>query len=132
MGWRELLAVLVGGAIGTGLRLSIDTMFPHDDTAFGVATLTLNTVGAFLLAVVVARVWARASSWVRAGLGAGVLGSFTTFSAVAVALVSLGAAGEWMLALLYLVATLVLGLAAAALGLRLATPRTPEIDLVHE
>ena len=63
---------------------------------------------------------------------AGLLGSFTTFSALAVSLVSLTAAGFGMLALAYLVATLVLGLAAAALGLRLGSPRVTEVDLVDE
>jgi len=132
MGWRELTAVLVGGAIGTALRLGIDSLLPHDDAAFPVATLLINTLGAFVLAVLVGRVWASAPPWVRAGLGAGLLGSFTTFSAVAVSLVSLGSAGEWMLAAAYLAATVVLGLVAAGVGLRLATPRPPEIDLVDE
>jgi CrcB protein len=70
--------------------------------------------------------------WARAGLGAGLLGSFTTFSAVAVSLVSLTTAGFGMLALAYLAANLLLGLTAAVLGLRLATPRPTEPDLVDE
>lgn len=76
-------------------------------------------------------VWSTAPGWLRAGLGAG-LGSFTTFSALAVSLVSLTAAGFGMLALAYLAATLVLGLAAAALGLRLGSPRVTDVDLVDE
>jgi len=132
MGWRELVAVLLGGSIGTGLRLGIDMLLPHDAAALPTATLVINTLGAFVLAVLVGRLWSSAPSWARAGLGAGLLGSFTTFSALTVSIVSLGAAGEWMLAAVYLAATLVLGLAAAGLGLRLATPRTPQIDLVDE
>ncbi len=132
MGWRELVAVLLGGALGTGLRLGIDILLPHDAGVFPTATLVINTLGAFVLAVLVGRVWSSAPSWARAGLGAGLLGSFTTFSALAVSLVSLSAAGEWMPAAAYLAATLVLALAAAGLGLRLATPRPPKIDLVHE
>jgi len=130
--WRDLLAVLVGGAVGTALRLGIDTLVPHGDTDFPVSTLAINTLGAFVLGFLVARVWPAATSWLRAGLGAGLLGSFTTFSALAVSLVSLTAAGFGMLALAYLVATLVLGLAAAALGLRLGSPRVTDVDLVDE
>jgi CrcB protein len=63
----------------------------------------------------------------RAGLGAGLLGSFTTFSAVVVSLVSLTAAGSWMLALAYLVATLALGLGAAWLGIRVGGNRSSSI-----
>jgi CrcB protein len=128
---REVLAVLAGGIVGTGLRLGLDSVLPHE--GFAVSTLLANTVGAFALGMLVARVWDRAPSWLRAGLGAGLLGSFTTFSALAVTLVSLGAAGEWMLALAYLVATMLLGLAAAWLGLRLGRwRRSAPIDLVDE
>ena len=132
MPWRDLLAVLVGGAVGTALRLGIDTVIPHGDADFPVSTLAINTLGAFVLGFLVARVWPAATSWLRAGLGAGLLGSFTTFSALAVSLVSLTVAGFGMLALAYLVATLVLGLAAAALGLRLGSPRVTDVDLVDE
>jgi CrcB protein len=127
---RDILAVIVGGLVGTGLRLAIDTALPHTDAGFPWSTLVINTIGAFTLAVLVARVWKGAPSWLRAGLGAGLLGSFTTFSALAVSLVSLAATNEWMPTLAYLAATLVLGLTAAWLGLRLGRP-TP-IDLVDE
>ena len=116
---RDLAAVLVGGVLGTGLRLAIDTAVPHSGTAFPLSTLVINTVGALALGVLVARLWPVAPSWLRAGLGAGLLGSFTTFSAFAVSLVSLTTAGEWMPALGYLALTLVLGLGAAWLGLSL-------------
>lgn len=119
-----LLAVLLGGAIGTGLRLALDALIPHADDGFPWSTLLINVVGAFALAVLVARLWPVAPEWLRAGLGAGVLGSFTTFSAVAVSLVSLADAGAWAEAAAFLALTLVAGLGAAwgglALGRRLA------------
>jgi CrcB protein len=113
-----ILAVLLGGALGTALRLGIDALLPHTDDAFPFSTLLINTVGAFALGALVARVWQIAPDWLRAGLGVGLLGSFTTFSAVAVSLLSMTSAGEWMPAALYLVATLLLGFGAAWLGLR--------------
>jgi CrcB protein len=130
-----ILAVLVGGALGTALRLGIDTLLPHPDDAFPFSTLLINTVGAFALGLLVARVWPGAPDWLRAGLGAGLLGSFTTFSAVAVSLLSLTRAGEWMPAAAYLVATLLLGLGAAWLGLRAGRARASgvaPIDMVNE
>lgn len=130
---RDVLAVLVGGLAGTALRLGVDALFPHGDDGFPLSTLIVNTLGAFALGFLVARLWARVASWLRAGLGAGLLGSFTTFSAVAVSLVALANAAEWMLAVAWLVATLVLGLAAAWLGVRLGRPRGPvALDLVDE
>ena len=113
MGWRSLLAVLVGGMLGTALRLGIDLAVGQP-----VSTLAINVVGAFALGYLVSRVWPTARDWVRAGLGPGLLGSFTTFSAFAVTLVSLGASDEWMSVLAYSVATLALGLAGAWAGLR--------------
>ena len=114
---RDLAAVLVGGVIGTGARLAIDAALPHDDGQFPLSTLLINTVGAFALGLLVARVWPTAPSWLRAGLGAGILGSFTTFSAVAVAIIPLTTTGRGMTALAYLGLTLLLGLGAAWLGL---------------
>ena len=127
---RDLAAVLVGGVVGTGLRLAIDTAVPHTDAAFPLSTLVVNSVGAFVLGALVARIWSTAPSWLKAGLGAGLLGSFTTFSAFAVSLVSLTAAGEGMPALGYLGLTLVLGLGAAWLGLALGrrAPVNPDYE----
>jgi CrcB protein len=127
---RELTAVAVGGMLGTGLRLGVDVALPYRDDQFPLATLVVNVVGSFALALLVALVWPTAPHWLRAGLGAGILGSFTTFSALSVSIVALGHSGEWMIALAYLAATVALGFAAAWLGLRLG--RRAPIDLVDE
>jgi len=116
-----LLAVVLGGLLGTGLRLTIDQLVVPD-SAFPWATLLINVVGSLVLGFLVARVWPSAPAWLRAGLGAGLLGSFTTFSAVIVALLTLTAAGMAVLAVVYLIASLVLGFAGALLGIRLGVP----------
>jgi CrcB protein len=110
--------------LGTGLRLSIEVAIPHEPDGFPWATLLVNVAGSFALGMLVATVWSRsaAPSWLKAGLGAGVLGAFTTFSAVMVSMVALAVSGEWMLAAGYLVASAVLGIGAAALGLRAGRP----------
>ena len=128
---RDVAAVAVGGVIGTGLRLAIDAALPHTDTEFPLSTLIINSVGSFVLAVLVVRVWPHASSWVRAGLGAGVLGSFTTFSAVAVAMIPLLGSGQPGVALGYLALTLVFGFGAAWLGLVLGA-KAPDPEWVDE
>ena len=81
-------------------------------------------VGALVLGVLAARLWGSAPSWLRAGLGPGLLGSFTTFSALAISLVTLSTSGQWVLALAYFAATLLFGFGAAALGLRFGRRRT--------
>jgi len=120
-----LVAVLLGGLIGTGLRITLDTVIHHDDSQFPWSTLLINIVGSFALAFLVARVWPTAPAWLRAGLGTGVIGSFTTFSALIVSLLTLTQAGMGWLALVYLVVSLALGLGAALLGLRLGSRIDP-------
>ncbi|CAN5251460.1 N/A [soil metagenome] len=125
----NLLAVLVGGIVGSGLRLLIDTALPHADDAFPTSTLLVNLVGSLVLGLLVARLWPVAPEWMRAGLGAGLLGSFTTFSAVIASLFTLTRAGVGGVGLLYLAISLIGGLALAAVGLRLGRVHatTPEI-----
>jgi CrcB protein len=120
-GWREFTSVAVGAVIGTGLRLTLDTVIPHTDTTFPLSTLLINIVGSFALGVLSSTLWRRPAlpNWVKAGLGAGTIGSFTTFSALMVSLVAETSHGLGMLALGYLVLSLVLGFGAALLGLQL-------------
>jgi CrcB protein len=116
---RAIAAVLAGGLIGTALRLGIDALLPHADDGFPLSTLLINVIGSFVLGMLVSRVWPVAPVWLRAGLGAGLLGSFTTFSAVVASVFTLARADEAGLALLYLAITLAAGWLAAALGIRL-------------
>ena len=117
------LAVAVGGLIGTGLRLACDLAFPHGDGEFPVETLIVNLVGSFVLGWLVGGLWTRPTTprWLKAGLGSGVIGSFTTLSAVMASLLLLTREGEAGLAGLYLGVSVVGGLALAAGGLRIGS-----------
>jgi CrcB protein len=133
-GWRDIAAVAVGGLVGTGIRLTLDTVIPHSDTSFPVSTLIINVVGSFALGLLVSTLWKRRDlpNWLRAGLGAGLVGSFTTFSAVIVSLIAESSAGEWGLAVGYLVVTLLLGFAAAIGGIAVGGRRPTAPDLADE
>jgi CrcB protein len=133
-GWREFLAVAVGGILGTGIRLLADTALPHEASGVPVSTLLVNVAGAFVLGLLVSSIWTKphTPNWAKAGLGTGLLGSFTTFSALITSLVSEATLGMWWLAIVYLLASLVLGLAAAALGLRIGHRLPSRPDLVDE
>lgn len=113
---RTLLAVFLGGAVGTALRLGLDAVIVHHDDQFPLSTLIINVVGSFALSILVSRLWPIVPGWVRAGLGPGLIGGFTTFSAVMVSMVTLAGSSQIALALGYLAATLVFGFGAAALG----------------
>jgi CrcB protein len=117
-GGAEIVAVAIGGVVGTALRWAIDAVLPHNAVSFPWSTLIVNTFGAFLLGCAVSLLWATSPRWLRAGLGTGLLGSFTTFSAIMVSLVSLGVNGQWLIASGYLASTLLAGFLAAFAGLR--------------
>ena len=113
-----MLAVLLGGALGTALRLGVDALLPPPWS-----TLSVNVLGSFALGLLVAAVWPRAPRWLRAGLGSGVLGSFTTFSAFAVFLVAPSTPLPWAIA--YAAASVVLAFGGAWAGLRLGRRPAP-------
>jgi len=117
-GWRVWAAVAAGGLIGTELRYGAGLAFPEAAGAVPWTTLAINVVGSFVLAALTT-VWIarpRTAFWLRAGLGPGLLGSFTTFSALAFAVDQLIRGGFHTAWLAYLALSLVLGLGAAAAG----------------
>ena len=87
-----LLAVIIGGLVGTGLRLGIDALLPHTDDGFPWSTLVINVIGAIALGALVDGCWRPLPMGAR-GSRVGLLGSFTTFSALAVSLVALVGCG---------------------------------------
>jgi fluoride exporter len=127
---KPVAAVLVGGATGSGLRLLVDLAVPHGGAVFPIGTFLINLAGSFVLGVVVARVWPAAPEWLRAGLGPGLLGSFTTFSALALSAVELTNAGAGLSAIVYVAASVIGGVAAAALGLRLGAPGARRVPAI--
>ena len=121
----DLLAVFVGGLIGTTLRVLIDVAIVHDLDEFALSTLLVNTIGSFVLGLLVAALWPRVPGWVRVGLGPGILGSFTTFSALAISVVALARTGEIAIAVLSIVLSIGFGMLAAWGGLTLGARLTP-------
>lgn len=121
----DLLAVFVGGLIGTTLRAALDVAIVHDLDEFALSTILVNTVGSFVLGLFVAALWWRVPGWVRVGLGPGILGSFTTFSALAISVVALARTGEIVVAMLSIVLSIGLGMLAAWAGLTLGARLGP-------
>lgn len=116
--WAHLGLVALGGALGTAARAAF-TLFGAD--ALGPALVPIvNVAGAFLLGYVVALLSrAVASSRTRSAqafLGTGVLGGFTTYSALAVE-------ASDLVTLVWGIATVIVGTAAAWAGLRLGGRR---------
>ena len=87
------IAVAVGGFLGTGARAAIDLLLPHATGEVPWSTLLINALGCFALGILVPLVYPRVPGWVASGLGVGVLGGFTTYSAYAVAIVAIARGG---------------------------------------
>lgn len=111
-----VLFVAIGGLAGVLARYGISSAF--HGAALPWATVAINTVGSFMLGYFVVAPWF--SPEVRVGVGVGLLGGFTTYSTFSVQAILDADAGELRLAVLYTLASIVLGLGAAAAGFLLA------------
>lgn len=114
---RHLVPVAVGGACGGLLRYAVDLAAPPEVGDFPWGTFTVNVLGCFLLAALVARIGTDTTLY--RVLGSGVLGGFTTMSAYAEQTRSLLDSGHEATALLYVTGTLAAALLAVVLATRL-------------
>ncbi|MEI5674145.1 MULTISPECIES: fluoride efflux transporter FluC [unclassified Nocardioides] len=119
---RAVGAVALGGALGAVTRWGLGELAP-DGAGFPWTTFAINVSGSFLLAVVLGLAAVRRRPVLRAGLGPGVLGGYTTLSAVSEQSRALLADGRTATALAYLVATALVAVAAVAVGTRVGEGR---------
>jgi fluoride exporter len=110
------LLVAVAGAFGVLSRYLISSAV-HGD-ALPWVTAAINVAGSFLLGMLVVAHWA--SPQMRAALGVGFLGGFTTFSTWTVQAFLDAEAGDPIRGLVLVAVSVVLGLAAAAAGFYLS------------
>ena len=116
---REALAVGLAGALGALLRHGLVALGARWDLgSFPWVILLINGVGSLALgALVGAHAVGAVSTELRVAVGAGLLGGFTTFSTFSVDTVRLAERSPgWAVA--NVVASVGVGLAAAAVGLR--------------
>jgi CrcB protein len=119
---RVMTAVAVGGAIGAAGRWAVDVagsgrLWAEDADAtpgWPWATFTVNVIGALLIGAAARRIDRATLAW--AFVVTGILGGFTTFSALAVELNELADADRMSLAAAYAVATMVVGIGASWLS----------------
>jgi CrcB protein len=109
--------VAVGGLAGVLARYGTGRLSGGGEALLW-STVGINVAGSFLLGLLVGSSWF--SRDVREGLGVGFLGGFTTFSTFSVQIVTEADAGRTGTAALYLAASVVGGIAAAAAGYALA------------
>jgi fluoride exporter len=118
-----ILLVLLGGALGTGCRYGLSAIIYStiEKPAFPYANFIINVSGSFLIGLLAELFEAHAlvSPALRAALLIGVLGGYTTFSSFSFETFALLRNGHIWLALVNSLGSVLLGLAAVWLGMRL-------------
>lgn len=117
-----ILAVALGGALGAVGRYTLSTWVQHAlGQGFPWGTLSVNLTGSFLMGVLVGALdRGLLPPEIQAVAAVGILGSFTTFSAFSLENVRLLQEGAWGRALLYMAASVAMGLVAVLVGMRAA------------
>ena len=123
--WRSILLVFAGGTLGTAVRYLLTLAVPP---AHGVpfTTFVINIVGAFVLGWLLQALALRGRDEgsrrdLRLFAGTGILGGFTTYSALAVDADGLIAGHDVATGIVYAVLTIVVGAAATVAGIASAT-----------
>src|SRR4051812_12483213 len=85
LGFKQIIIVALGGAIGSVLRYKLGGLALHHTQAwnFPVSTFSVNVLGCFVIGILAALVEHHDLFWpsLRLLLFTGLLGGFTTFSA---------------------------------------------------
>jgi CrcB protein len=118
---KNFLLVGLGGGIGSMLRYA--TYLFLNNKNFPLATLTVNIIGSFIIGLALAlsvKDENFLNNW-KLFVATGVCGGFTTFSALSAENVALLQTGKYFIALAYIAASIILGIAAAWLGFKLIT-----------
>ncbi|WP_417254841.1 fluoride efflux transporter CrcB [Celeribacter sp.] len=113
-----LLQVALGGALGATARyLTGNAMARLLGKDFPWGTLTVNFLGSFLMGVIVVVLAHENGNKFAPLLMTGMLGGFTTYSAFSLDAMTIFERGEYGLASVYVIGTLILALGGIALGL---------------
>ncbi len=125
MQWTALIAVVMGGGIGAGLRFLTYRLlcnFIKGETFYFLATLSVNILGCLLLGFIMGFFSTRnelVPKELILFLGTGLCGGFTTFSTFGMEGIALIEKGELGLFALYMALSLGLGLMLGFAGLLL-------------
>lgn len=116
------IVAAVGAAIGSLARLQISYLLQAPtQTSFPWSTFTVNVIGALLIGLVASSPQIMNNEIRRHFVLTGLLGGFTTFSAIAVETLDL--ANQPLISAIYVIATFTIGLAATHLGSLLGARR---------
>ncbi|OIU68543.1 fluoride efflux transporter CrcB [Rossellomorea aquimaris] len=115
------LLVGLAGSLGAMLRYWVGYAFFDESGMFPYATLTVNLIGSFVLALFTTAFVRKFSlpGHVKTAIGTGFIGSFTTFSTLSVETVTLFENGHILLGAVYIFVSILGGLAMSRIGFRM-------------
>jgi len=120
---KNFLIVGLGGSAGSMLRYAVQKIFQVQSVAvFPTGTLLVNIAGCFLIGILWSMV-SRSLTWneeMKLLLMTGFCGGFTTFSAFTLEGIGLLKENKTVLFLIYLTASVLGGLVATFIGIRIA------------
>ncbi len=119
----QLLAIAAGGSVGAVMRFMVSTgVYSWLGRGFPYGTLVVNVVGSLLMGLLYELFLQRlsVSPEVRAVLLVGFLGAFTTFSTFSIETINLIEQGHLMKAIVNILASVILCVLAAWVGLQIA------------
>ncbi|MEP7240690.1 MAG: fluoride efflux transporter CrcB [Devosia sp.] len=115
------LLVAAGGALGSmaryGTGVLVGRLWPG---SFPLGTMLINIAGSLLMGLFIGLLVRTTPSWQADGrlfVAVGILGGFTTFSSFSLDAIAMLERGEWGPALLYVLVSVVVGIAALYGGL---------------
>jgi CrcB protein len=120
--------VMLGGLVAAICRYAMGEWISVDGFPFG--TLSVNLIGCLFLGWFLTKVteWTYLKKEIILMIGTGFVGSFTTFSTFSVETLNLLQAGKIVTACLYVLSSILIGLALTFTGFLLAKKRTEKGD----
>lgn len=116
--WKAFIFVGLGGALGSVLRYGISYLMQDKiKSAFPLPTFLVNIIGCLLMGILIAYFDKQDQGTYKLLFVTGFCGGFTTFSAFAFENIKLLQSGQTMMALGYIMLSIVLGLGAVWLGI---------------
>ena len=118
----KILLVFIGGGLGAVSRFLVTTALAGKLGNFPLGTLTVNFFGSLLMGLVLGILASRVhfgAEQIRLFIAVGFLGGFTTFSSFSAETLALIQNGQIFAATLNVVVSVVAGLVACAVGLKL-------------
>lgn len=115
---KNIWFVFLGGGLGSILRYVTYVLFPIN-LRFPWPTFTVNFIGSLLVGMLSGYILKSndAADHIRLFMVTGFCGGFTTFSAFSLDLVKLAQQQQWIIFLIYAIASLIIGVLGCWIGL---------------